>query len=36
MTDGLVLAQENKIMEDARFSLPDDVIRARGDASRSR
>ena len=34
LTDSLVLAQENKIMEDARFSLPDDVIRARGDVGR--
>lgn len=28
LTDSLVLSQENKIMEDASFSLPDDVIRA--------
>mgnify|MGYP001821974656 FL=1 len=32
MTDGLVLAQAHKIMEDARFSLPDRVIRARATA----
>ena len=34
-TEGMVLSQENKIMEDVRFSMPDNLIMERAEAAAS-